>query len=89
MYNADGYFEENLSGAYSVNNITGQREEDGTITVRFEGPGCAQHAADHGGLELPGVVVSPAPRGAGRLLDLPWHPPGVTAQRAGCRWQAR
>lgn len=37
LYNAEGYFEENDSGAYSVNNITGVRNPDGTITVRFGG----------------------------------------------------
>lgn len=37
LYNADGYFEENTLGAYSVNNITGVRNPDGTMTVRFSG----------------------------------------------------
>ncbi len=37
LYNAEGYFAENEAGAYSVNNITGVRNEDGTITVRFGG----------------------------------------------------
>ncbi|MFJ2553724.1 DUF1214 domain-containing protein [Microbacterium sp. NPDC087591] len=44
LYNADGYFEANPSGAYSVNNITGQREDDGTITVRFGGDPSAPNA---------------------------------------------
>ena len=35
VYNADGFFEPNPSGAYSVNSVTGIRNEDGSITVRF------------------------------------------------------
>jgi hypothetical protein len=35
VYNADGYFEPNPSGVYSVNSITGVRDTDGSITVRF------------------------------------------------------
>jgi hypothetical protein len=35
VYNADGYFEPNPSGVYSVNSVTGTRERDGSITVRF------------------------------------------------------
>jgi hypothetical protein len=35
VYNADGYFEPNASGVYSVNSITAARDSDGSITVRF------------------------------------------------------
>jgi hypothetical protein len=35
VYNADGYFEPNSSGVYSVNSVTGVRDADGSITVRF------------------------------------------------------
>ncbi|NLP84917.1 DUF1214 domain-containing protein [Microbacterium sp. CFH 90308] len=35
VYNAAGYFEPNERGAYTINNITGARNDDGTITVRF------------------------------------------------------
>jgi hypothetical protein len=35
VYNADGFFEPNERGAYTINNITGARNDDGTITVRF------------------------------------------------------
>ena len=35
VYNADGFFEPNPSGAYSVNSITGVRDPDGSITVRL------------------------------------------------------
>lgn len=35
VYNADGFFEPNERNAYTINNITGIRNDDGTITVRF------------------------------------------------------
>jgi len=39
VYNAEGYFEPNERGAYSVNNITAAHNEDGSVTVRFGGDG--------------------------------------------------
>lgn len=41
VYNADGFFEPNDAGVYSVNSVTAHRNDDGTITVRFgdHGPG--------------------------------------------------
>jgi hypothetical protein len=41
VYNADGFFEPNPAGTYSVNSVTAVRDEDGSITVRFgdHGPG--------------------------------------------------
>ena len=35
VYNAAGYFEPNDRDSYTVNNITGVRNDDGSITVRF------------------------------------------------------
>ncbi|WP_127792353.1 DUF1254 domain-containing protein [Agromyces sp. LHK192] len=35
VYNRDGFFEPNERGSYTINNITGVRNDDGTITVRF------------------------------------------------------
>ena len=35
VYNAAGFFQPNAAGAYTINNITGVRNPDGTITVRF------------------------------------------------------
>ncbi|MGW0174066.1 DUF1254 domain-containing protein [Rhodococcus sp. NPDC003322] len=35
VYNAEGFFEKNPQGAYSVNNITGAPNPDGSVTVRF------------------------------------------------------
>ncbi|MDR6906594.1 hypothetical protein J2X63_002280 [Agromyces sp. 3263] len=39
LYNSAGFFEENPLGAYSVNNINGVKNHDGSITVRFGGDG--------------------------------------------------
>lgn len=35
VYNAAGYFEKNPRNSYSVNNITGVPNADGSVTVRF------------------------------------------------------
>ncbi len=37
LYNAEGYFQPNDRGAYTVNNITATPGHDGSITVRFGG----------------------------------------------------
>jgi hypothetical protein len=37
LYNRDGFFEENERGAYSVNSVTGERNDDGSVTVHFGG----------------------------------------------------
>jgi hypothetical protein len=39
VYNANGYFEPNPAGAYSVNSITATRNDDGSATVLFGGDG--------------------------------------------------
>lgn len=39
VYNAEGYFEPNERGAYSVNSITAAHDADGSVTVRFGGDG--------------------------------------------------
>jgi hypothetical protein len=39
VYNADGYFEPNDAGAYSINNITAAHNSDGSVTVLFGGAG--------------------------------------------------
>jgi len=44
VYNADGYFEPNSRGVYNVNSITGTRNADGTLTVRFGDHGDAPNA---------------------------------------------
>ena len=35
VYNADGFFEPNDRDAYTINDITGVRNDDGTLTIRF------------------------------------------------------
>lgn len=37
VYNAKGFFEQNPLNAYSLNNITAQKGEDGSVTVQFGG----------------------------------------------------
>jgi len=37
VYNADGYFQPNPLDAYTLNNITAARDDDGAITVQFGG----------------------------------------------------
>ena len=37
MYNKDGYFQQNAFDAYSINNLTGQASDDGSIIVNFGG----------------------------------------------------
>ena len=39
VYNAEGFFEPNDQGAYSINSITAARNSDGSVTVRFGGVG--------------------------------------------------
>ena len=37
VYNAKGYFEKNPDNAYSINNITAKKNDDGSVTVQFGG----------------------------------------------------
>jgi len=37
LYNSDGYFQENKYNAYSVNNISGTPNKDGSFTIHFGG----------------------------------------------------
>ena len=37
MYNKDGYFEKNKENAYSINNLTGTPNKDGSFTIHFGG----------------------------------------------------
>jgi hypothetical protein len=37
LYNAKGFFVKNDSNAYSINNITGKKAKDGSITIHFGG----------------------------------------------------
>lgn len=57
VYNAEGYFEPNDAGVYSVNSITGVRNDDDSMTVRF---------GDHGNL----TNSIPVPEGWNYLVRL-------------------
>jgi hypothetical protein len=37
LYNKEGYFQENKSNAYVINNITGTKNKDGSMTIHFGG----------------------------------------------------
>ena len=37
LYNAEGYYEKNPYDAYSINNITGKKNADGSIAIQFGG----------------------------------------------------
>lgn len=37
LYNAEGFFEPNELGAYNINSVTGERNEDGSMTVHLGG----------------------------------------------------
>jgi hypothetical protein len=37
VYNAKGYFEPNPQNAYSINNITAQKNPDNSVTLQFGG----------------------------------------------------
>jgi hypothetical protein len=44
LYNRDGYFQENKYNAYSVNNISGTPNKDGSFTIHFGGdPGSVNY----------------------------------------------
>ncbi len=37
LYNSEGFFVQNDSNAYSINNVTGEKANDGSITIHFGG----------------------------------------------------
>ncbi|HEX2329447.1 MAG TPA: DUF1254 domain-containing protein [Candidatus Angelobacter sp.] len=37
VYNAQGYFEKNSNNAYTLNNLTAEKNQDGSVTVQFGG----------------------------------------------------
>lgn len=37
VYNAEGYFQENKAGAYTLNNLTAKQSADGSIAIQFGG----------------------------------------------------
>ena len=37
VYNAEGYYEKNPYGAYTLNNTIAKKDQDGSVTIRFGG----------------------------------------------------
>jgi hypothetical protein len=37
LYNAEGYYEKNAFGAYTINNLTAQKSNDGSVVIQFGG----------------------------------------------------
>jgi hypothetical protein len=78
VYNARGFFEPNSKDLYSVNSVTGDRNHDGSITVRF--------VASADGETPPNAIVTPAGwnylirfyRPRAEILDGSWTPPTLT-----------
>ncbi|MBD8023082.1 DUF1214 domain-containing protein [Microbacterium gallinarum] len=80
VYNAEGYFQPNDEGRYTVNSVTGHRDEDGVVTVHFTPPGAA---AEPNSIPLPEGwnylirLYRPQPAfGAGE-----WHVPDLVRRR--------
>jgi hypothetical protein len=59
VYNAEGYFEPNPAGRYTINSITAERERDGSVVVRF---------VDDPSTRIPNAI--PVPRGWNLLVRL-------------------
>jgi hypothetical protein len=78
VYNAQGFFEPNAKDLYSVNSVTGDRNDDGSTTVRFVASADSQVP--------PNAIVTPEgwnylirlyrPRAA--IFDGSWTPPPLT-----------
>ena len=83
VYNAAGYFEPNNHNLYTVNSVTGARNDDGSITVRFV-------AAADGDIP-PNAILTPPGwnylirlyRPRAEILDGTWTPPTLTPRAAG------
>lgn len=76
LYNAEGYFEPNPQGAYSVNNLTGARDADGAITIRFGGdPGAPNALPIVDGWNYVVRLYRPRPE----ILDGSWTFPEIAA----------
>ena len=71
-----GFFEPNPAGAYSVNSITGVRDPDGSITVRFgdHGPDAPNSIPITDGWNYAVRLYQPR----SEILDGTWKFPSVT-----------
>ncbi len=73
VYNKEGYFEKNEHDAYTLNNLTAKKNDDGSISIQFggwDGKG-AELSADHAGLELHRAALSSAGRNPRRRVEVP------------------
>ena len=78
VYNARGFFEPNEKNLYTVNSVTGERNADGSVTVRF--------IASADGDIPPNAIVTPEGwnylvrlyRPRAEILDGSWTPPTLT-----------
>ena len=78
VYNARGFFEPNHANLYTVNSVTGVRDADGSVTVRF--------VASAEGARLPNSIVTPSGwnylirlyRPRREILEGHWTPPALT-----------
>lgn len=79
LYNAQGYFEKNAADAYTVNNLTAKKSEDGSIVIQFGN--CStettQLPADRARLELYRAPVSTR----AQILNASWKFPEPVAVR--------
>jgi hypothetical protein len=73
VYGADGYYRANDAGAYSLNNVTTQRDANGAVTIRFGGAseGVPNHLPISPGWNYTVRLYRPRPE----LLDGTWHFP--------------
>jgi hypothetical protein len=78
VYNSRGFFEPNARDLYSVNSVTGARNDDGSTTVRF--------VASADGDVPPNTIVTPEGwnylirlyRPRAEIVDGSWTPPALT-----------
>jgi len=74
MYNKDGYFEANEENSYSVNNLTGTPNEDGSFTIHFGGdPESLNHLPITEGWNYTVRFYQPRKE----ILEGKWNFPGV------------
>jgi hypothetical protein len=76
VYNANGFFEKNDDDAYTVNNLTANRNDDGTVTVRFGGD--AEGVANHIPITPGWNYVVRLYRPRAEILDGSWSFPEAT-----------
>ena len=83
VYNARGFFEPNDANLYTVNSVTGVRDADGSVTVRF--------VASAQGAHPPNSIVTPPGwnylirlyRPRREILEGQWTPPTLTPLSGG------